>query len=353
MTQVLVVVLNWNELDYTRRCIASLFAQQEASFDILVVDNNSEKNPTLALKNEFPGISVLRNIKNLGVAGGRNIGIRYALQYGYEYVLLIDHDAYADSKMLSNLIAAANRNPDTGILGPKIYLDNSSDRVIWRAGCTSWKWTYLHAGNEIIQRICRSAGKFPPPLFDTTRGADQKDIGQFDFDQEMSFLIGCTQLIRTEAFRQIGLLDEEFFPYGSEDIDFCARVKRAGWKIRYVPKAQCWHRVDSNLNDDYSRTFYNAKNILLLARKNLTLSYFWLLFIPDFVFLSIPLIMLENLIKKRHQRQKALFDAILWNIHDIRKRGILIGGKKIVHPPLPQQIDNRVYKKDPDHQKYY
>ena len=326
MTQVLVVVLNWNELDYTRRCIASLFAQQEASFDILVVDNNSEKNPTLALKNEFPGISVLRNIKNLGVAGGRNIGIRYALQYGYEYVLLIDHDAYADSKMLSYLIDAANRNPDTGILGPKIFLDNS-DRVIWRAGCTSWKWTYLHAGNEIIQRICRSAGKFPPPLFDTTRGAGQKDIGQFDFEQEMSFLIGCTQLIRTDAFRQIGLLDEEFFPYGSEDIDFCARIQRAGWKIRYIPKAQCWHRVDNSLNDDYTRAFYNAKNILLLARKNLTAVYFWLLFFPDFVFLSIPLIMLENLIRKRPQRQKALFDAIIWNINDIRKRGILIGNR--------------------------
>ena len=341
MTQVLVVVLNWNELDYTRRCIKSLFAQQGVSFDVLVVDNDSEEDPTLALKNEFPGISVLRNTKNLGVAGGRNIGIRYALQYGYEYVLLIDHDAYADSKMLSNLIDAANRNLDTGILGPKIYLDNS-DRVIWRAGCTSWKWTYLHAGNEIIQRIYRSVGKFPPPLFDTTRGAGQKDIGQFDFEQEMSFLIGCTQLIRAETFRQIGLLDEEFFPYGSEDIDFCARVKRAGWKIRYIPKAQCWHRVDSSLNDNYSRTFYNAKNILLLARKNLTSSHFWLLFIPDFVFLSIPLIMLENLIKKRPQRQKALFDAIIWNIYDIRKRGILIGDNESVHPPLPKQIDNKV-----------
>ena len=328
MTQVLVVVLNWNELDYTRRCIKSLFAQHGASFDVLVVDNGSEEDPTVALRNEFPGISVLRNSKNLGVAGGRNIGIRYALQYGYEYVLLIDHDAYADSKMLSNLIDAANRNPDTAILGPKIYLDNS-DRIIWRAGCTSWKWTYLHAGNEIIQRICRSAGKFSPPLFDTTRGAGQKDIGQFDFEQEMSFLIGCTQLIRTEAFRQIGLLDEEFFPYGSEDIDFCARIKRAGWKIRYIPKAQCWHQVHSSSNDVYSRTFYNTKNILLLARKNLTSGYFWLLFFPDFVFLSIPLIMLENLIAKRPQKQKALFDAIVWNIYDIRRRGIIIGGKKI------------------------
>jgi GT2 family glycosyltransferase len=340
MTQVLVVVLNWNELDYTRCCLKSLFAQQGVSYDVLVVDNDSEEDPTLALKREFPGISVLRNTKNLGVAGGRNIGIRYALQCGYEYVLLIDHDAYADSKMLSNLVAAANKNPDTGILGPKIFLDNS-DRVIWRAGCTSWKWTYLHAGNEIIQRICRSAGKFPPPLFDTTRGAGQKDIGQFDFEQEVCFLIGCTQLIRAEVFRQIGLLDERFFPYGSEDIDFCARIKRAGWKIRYVPKAQCWHRVDSNLNDDYNRTFYNAKNILLLARKNLTSAYFWLLFIPDFAFLSIPLIMLENLIKKRPQRQKALFDAIVWNINDIRKRGILVGDKKPVHPPLPRQIDNK------------
>lgn len=173
----------------------------------------------------------------------------------------------------------------------------------------------------------RMANKCLPSYLDTGRGAGQYDEGQYDQERNITFQIGCAQLIRTEVFHQVGLLDEEYSPYGSEDIDFCARATKAGWLIRYVPKARCWHRIGGSFLDEYQRTYYNHRNLMLLARKNLTHFYFWLLFIPDFFFLKIPLMIIESIVKKAPQRQKALIDAIIWNLNDVSIRGILIDNK--------------------------
>lgn len=328
LSPVLAIILNWNEIDQTRRCVSSLLSQRCISCDVLVVDNHSKEDPTILLQEEFDKIHVIRNLKNLGVAAGRNVGIRYALDRGYEFVFLFDNDAFADPKMLMNLKEAAYRYPDTGIFGPKILRDDTPN-IIWRAGCTSWKWTYLHAGSKILNRFLKIFNVSYPTRLDTTRGEDQMDRGQYDEEEITAFQIGCAQLIRADVFRNIGLLDEEYSPYGSEDIDFCARATKAKWLIRYIPKARCWHRAGGSFQDEYQRGYFNSKHIMLLARKNLNLAYFWFLFIPDFLLLTAPLTLLKNTIKKKYRYRKAFIDAIVWNINDISKRGILIENKKM------------------------
>ena len=126
------------------------------------------------------------------------------------------------------------------------------------------------------------------------------------------------------VFREIGLLDMDFCPYGSEDIDFCARLKKRGWKIKYIPDAICWHRSESSFSDSYNRSFYNMRNILLLARKHLNPFYFSFVFVPDFVFLTLPLIIIEGLLKRQKKRLKGVIRAIQWNIQDAKKRGLSI-----------------------------
>jgi GT2 family glycosyltransferase len=290
----------------------------------MVVDNGSDEDPTAILQEKFPGIHVHCSPRNMGVAGGRNVGIRWALEHGYQYVLLLDNDACADRKMISKLIKAADQNSDVGILGPKILREDSPG-IILRAGCTSWKWTYLHAGHIILKRIFQWAGKPLPNILDTSRGENQLDAGQFDIEDDVDFQIGCAQLVRAEVFHDIGLLDEDFSPYGSEDIDFCARAKHSGWRIRYVPQATCRHRAGGSFQDEYERAYYNARHLMLLARKDLSPVYFWLLYLPDLVFLTLPLMMAESILQKKSRRRKALFDATLWNLADMKKRGILIG----------------------------
>ncbi|MEW6673300.1 MAG: glycosyltransferase family 2 protein [Thermodesulfobacteriota bacterium] len=319
---LLAIILNRNELDLTVRCIASLKAQT-VGLDILVIDNDSDEDPGDALKGKFPDIFIRKNPVNRGVAGGRNIGIDFAIQNRYPYVLLMDNDAFADTGMVAHLFEAAKRNPKAGILGPKILMDGAS-RVIWRAGCTSWKWTYLHAGYTILKRFYQLIDKPLPRIFDTTRGENQLDRGQFDTEEDIDFQIGCTQFIKTEIFDSVGRLDEAFSPYGCEDIDFCIRAKNRGWRIIYVPRAFCWHRITSSFRDEYERSFFNTRNILLLARRHLQPLYFWLLYFPDFILLTLPLMVLDNIFHKRHMRLRAVADAVAWHMTDIRKRKVFL-----------------------------
>ena len=315
MEKVLAVILNWQEEEVTARAIESLRAQQGAACDLLVVDNGSDKNPCPWFTERFKGIATIRMDENLGVAGGRNVGLQYALERNFDFVLFFDNDAVADQAMLSHLLDAARANPGAGILGPKIYA-LGSDRTIWRAGCTSWRWTYLHTAAVIIEQLWQLPGLGSLRFFDTKRGEGVKDVGQFDDEEDVAFQIGCTQLIRTEVIRQIGLLNEQFFPYSSEDIDYCARLLDASWTIRYVPTATCHHRVTARPRDPYQRSYFIEKNILHLARNNLSAAYFWLLFMPDYMLLTVPLKIAISYVRGTPNRRKALVDAIAWHLKD-------------------------------------
>ncbi len=327
MNPILSIILNWNDVNSTEKCINSLTNQNEISVDILLIDNGSTVDSTIFLKNKFKNIFTIREDQNHGVACGRNIGINYALKNGYEYVLLFDNDAYADKNMVYNLFKASNSNPDADIFGPKILVHDSSN-TIWRAGCTSWKWTYLHSGFAITKRLFYLFGKPLPHFLDTERGAFQKDNGQYDFESNIDFQIGCAQLIRTRLFNRIGLLDEDYSPYGSEDIDFCARAVRAGRKIYYVPNAVCWHRTAKVMDITDNRNYNNAKNILLLARKNLSPAYFIFLFLPDYILFTLPLIILESIYNKNTKKILSILKAIKWNLSDCMKRGVFLDYKK-------------------------
>jgi len=87
MKDIITIILNWNDLDRTLRCLNSLKALKKVTCDIIVVDNNSINDPTDKIKQLDQNIRIIKNNKNLGVAGGRNKGIQYALRYHYKYLL--------------------------------------------------------------------------------------------------------------------------------------------------------------------------------------------------------------------------------------------------------------------------
>lgn len=327
MEKVLIVILNWNNTEETYKCIISILSQSFAVFDILVIDNCSKIDPKKKLKANFPNIYFIRNKKNLGVADGRNVGVRFALENGYKYLLFIDNDAHLEKNMLKFLYRSAKENKNHALFGPKIFIDQL-ENIIYNAGCTSWKWTYLHAGNEIIYRFCKLFNREIPNFLDTRRGFYKKDCQFYNKEKDVSFIIGCAQLIKTKIFYEIGMLDSDFSPYGSEDIDFCSRITKNNWKIRYVPDAICWHREESSFSNSYERSYYNTRNIILLARKNLSPIYFSLLFIYDFFIFTTPLMFIECIIKKRKNKLYGFINGIIWNYHDIKNRGIMLRKKK-------------------------
>lgn len=213
---VYAVVLNWNQPQHTIECVRSLLGQQPRAPRLLVVDNGSTDNSVEVIRHAFPEVELIAGERNLGFAGGVNVGIRRALAEGAQYVLLVNNDAIADPSMLDELLACAQAD-GAGVLAPAIYYVEPPDRL-WFAGGRV---------NPLLLESLGPRGRIEPLP---------------DAPTERDFLAGCALLVRREVFEAAGLFDERFFMY-YEDLDFCLRVRRSGYRLLVVPRARLWHKV--------------------------------------------------------------------------------------------------------------
>jgi GT2 family glycosyltransferase len=222
---------------------------------VIVVDNGSSENHLRELRTSLPdGVELLEMGRNLGFSGGNNAGIRRALDLGAEYVLLLNNDAWVEPCTVATLVSAAGRLPDAGIVTGKIFRagpEGPTD-IIWYAGgrWVPWKAAAYH------------------------RGMGEKDRGQYDAAGETEFAPGCLWLLPAKVIRSVGFLEEEFFLY-TEDLDYCLRVRRAGYRVYYEPAARCYHRVSrSHWHERNSASpvlnYYSNRNRFLIARRWLT-----------------------------------------------------------------------------------
>jgi GT2 family glycosyltransferase len=212
-----VVVVNWNAAEETLACLRALFATAPKPGAIHVVDNGSADGSAERVATEFPDVRLHRLPENRGFAGGANVGVAAALKEGAAAVWFLNNDARPAKDALGRLVAAAARRRDVGLFGPKIFRDLKSRRL----------W------------CCGVAFRFGPNLA-ALLGFDRVDDGSFDVEKEPESLTGCGLLARREVFDAIGLLDEGYFAY-VEDADFCARARKAGFRLLYVPEAILEH----------------------------------------------------------------------------------------------------------------
>jgi GT2 family glycosyltransferase len=251
MPKVIAVVLNWNLPSDTSRCVLSLKRSDYSDLQLVVVDNGSRPDLYAQARNELPGIDFVRSEENLGFAEGNNLGLRYALAHGADYVLVINNDTIVDPGMVSRLVAAAESRPDAGLIGPIIYyLDRPNE--VWFAG-----YRFSH-GIYVLRRGLRLA----PPI---------QPI------EEVDFVSGCGVLIRRTLLEQVGFFSREYFMY-YEDVDLCFRAKAAGIKIVCVTGAQMWHAVSSSTggSDSPIKQYYQVKSSLIFYRKHFRGPKLWL-----------------------------------------------------------------------------
>ena len=251
--RVSIIILNWNSYEVTLECLRSLGKITYRNFEVVLVDNGSVDGSAERLAESVPEIRLIRNGKNLGFAAGCNVGMRDALARGAEWVLLLNNDTVVAPDFLTHLIQVAEKDPNIGVLNPKIYFFDPPDRLSY-AGGVHQRWR----------------------LFPRTFGLRQKDAGQFDRVREVNFLSGCAMLIKADVIRQIGLFEEIYFHF-FEDIEWSLRATRAGFKGMYVPQAVIWHKehydTDRNQSSGFSE-FYLARNHIIFARKHVPL-YDW------------------------------------------------------------------------------
>jgi len=253
--KIFAIILNWNNYNDTKDSIESLQKSSLPLNGIIVVDNGSQDGSIELLKKDFenaPFIHFIYNPKNYGFAKGMNVGIRHALNQESEFVFLLNNDAVADVRCVEKLYSAMLNDPLIGIAGPGIFYYTYPEQIWHGAGYFSW---------------LRSGPVVPEKNLWPENGLSHA--------QSVFFLTGCALLIKRELFEKIGLLDEDYFLY-TEDLDFCLRAVKSGFKLIYVPEAKVWHKISPTLKNRVSPlVMYNmARSRIIFLRKNFPLWYF-------------------------------------------------------------------------------
>jgi len=242
---VSIVILNWNQKDKTLACLRSLKKISYPHYEIVLVDNGSTDDSVSAIRKEFPEITIIENRRNLGVAGGRNVGIKYVQKKKIDYVLLLDNDTIVDKDFIAEMVKSGEENKRVGILTGKIYFYSEPNKI-WCAGCS------LSLYRRHISAI----------------GYDEIDKGQYDELREVDHVAGCCLMIKKNVIDEIGLLDQNFIEYFTEDTDWCLRAKRKGYKVVYVPRSKIWHRVIKKTSVNERYWYLQGRNLMWLMRKH-------------------------------------------------------------------------------------
>lgn len=248
--KVNIVILNFNGLSDTIKCLKSVLKTKYPNFKILVADNGSKINEIKLLKQVIHDkkITFLRFSKNYGFSGGNN---RIVKKLKSKYVVLLNNDTEVTPGWLNPLVKTLEIDKKIAVVQPKIlWLENK--RYFDYAGACGG---YLDKFGYPFTR-----GR----LFDTI----EKDENQYNKPQDILWASGAAIIIRKKIIDKIGLFDEIFFNY-MEEIDFCFRVIRNGFKIVSQPKSVVYHKVAGSARKKiFKKRFWEHRNNLLMILKN-------------------------------------------------------------------------------------
>lgn len=299
--QVAVVVVNYHCLAFTLQCLASLAELEYPNFIVIVIDNGSTDQSGEELLRRFPNqeVKVVISPENLGFAGGNNLGIRYAREYGAEYVWLVNADTKIDSHALTALVEEAKKHPEGGAFGSKILYDGVPAKVAERGG------------RQDVSVIWGAGGKIDPRTQTIAMtGWHEVDNEQYNSLRTCDYLPGCSLFFPLSTVDKVGGLPEEYFMY-FEETEWCTWITAAGLKLYYIPGSIVWHCFDDDkMSKAFGVYYYNRNNLLFWFRR---LSFFKRIqLVADVVFRRLPRIR-AALRAATEEEQKAIFRAHWWS----------------------------------------
>ena len=241
MIEISIITINYNGLADTCALIETI--PNNDNLEVIVVDNASKNNEADVIENRFPQVKVIKSEKNLGFAGGNNLGIIAAQG---KYLFFINNDTIFKEFNVQSLIDRLESSPDIAVVSPKI-------RFAW--------------GNHPIQFT-----GYTPLSKITVRnqaiGFGEEDLGQYNTAHPTPYAHGAAMLIKREAIDKVGIMPECFFLY-YEELDWSMMFTRAGYQIWYEPLCTIYHKESQATGQNSPlRTYYIVRNRLLLVKRN-------------------------------------------------------------------------------------
>ena len=227
MPDVSFSITNYNTKDLLGLCIDSVIKGVKGfSYEIIVVDDASSDGSAAMVREKYPQVKVIENEINKGYVRSNNIGIRAS---GGRYIMSLNSDTVVLAGSIEKIIRFLDNNPDTGAAGPKLLNSDGSIQLQARRGFpTPLNSFFYFSGLSRLFPENRSMGGYLLSYL------DDKSITEVDS------LCGAAMAVRREVIGEVGLMDESYFMYG-DDIDWCYRIKKAGWKVYYLPEAEIIH----------------------------------------------------------------------------------------------------------------
>jgi len=220
-----IIVLNYNTRDLVLKCLDSFYGSAiHSGWQIIVVDNGSTDDTARAVAERFPAVELVRSERNLGFAGGINLGLQRAIG---RVIVLMNSDVLASAETLKAAAGALLAQPGVGVLSPLLRAPDGKPQAF-------------------------AFGKDQTPGYLVLRGLKTLlglgPMHQWDVRHplEVDWVSGACMVVRREAVEQVGWLDERFFLY-FEDNDWCLRMRKAGWRVVYDPRFEVTHLGGSSL----------------------------------------------------------------------------------------------------------
>jgi len=218
-----VVIVNWNTRALLAECIAAVEREAAAiTHDIWVVDNGSHDDSVAMLRRDFPAVHAIESQVNLGFAGANNLAMQRSTG---RYLLLLNTDAIVRPGAIYALLELAEAAPRAGIIGAHLLNPDGTFQASYTNFPTLWQEFLILS---TIGRRLRGYW-YPSHAAEVDKGA-----------QRVDYVEGACLLVRRTAFMEIGGLDAGYFMY-AEEVDWCKRMRAAGWEVWYTPAAQVVH----------------------------------------------------------------------------------------------------------------
>ena len=222
-----ISIVNYDGKDYLKECLDSIYSSNSRiDFEIIVVDNGSSDGSVEMVKEKFPSVILIENSKNEGFVKANNKGIQASRG---RYVLSLNNDTVILGNALDTLVKFMDNHPDVGACGPKVLNSDGTIQHQCKRGFPTISSTLSYFFG--LHKIFPKSKVFGHYLM-TYLNPDEVN--------EVDALSGACLMVRREVIERVGLLDEDYVMYG-DDLDWCYRIKKAGWKIYYVPQAKIIH----------------------------------------------------------------------------------------------------------------
>lgn len=288
-TRVIAVVISWNLRDDVLNCIESLVSQK-AIEKIILVDNASSDGTAQAVREKFPAVEVIVNLRNIGFAAAANAGIRRAMELGAEFTLLVNSDVIAPPGSAERLVNAAMEE-NAAAVGAKLFRKDDPSRLDCAYGVINWR--------NFISRL---------------EGSGEPDGPEYSRRKRVDYPIGAFLLLRNSALAEIGLFDESYFAY-HEEMELCERFHRAGYPVIFEP-VSVLHASGKSVQAagaELAQGYLLARNSVRFARKYGTALQkvkFWI-FVVAAVIIKFPFAVLHGTSTARIATIHGWWDGLL------------------------------------------